>query len=77
MPGRVVEPSRTIAVGDSPGTDLAGAAAMGCEALLVAGGVHAAELLVGGRLEPARLAQLIERAGLRPGAVAAMAALTW
>lgn len=39
------DPSRVLAVGDSFATDVAGAQAAGIDCLLVAGGIHAAELL--------------------------------
>jgi HAD superfamily hydrolase (TIGR01459 family) len=42
--GEPVPPSRVLAVGDAMRTDIAGAAAFGIDALLVARGIHAVEL---------------------------------
>jgi len=50
--------SRILCVGDSLRTDIAGANAAGLDALLVAGGIHAAEL--GSPLDPGRVAALLE-----------------
>lgn len=63
-----LEPNRIIGVGDSLRTDIAGAAAMGLDSLLVTGGIHAAELAGagGGHPDPARLTAACVRAGHRP-----------
>lgn len=63
-----VEPKRIIAVGDSLRTDVAGAAAMGLDSLLVTGGIHAAELAGAGgdHPDPVRLTAACVRTGHRP-----------
>lgn len=68
--GRTV--TRVLAVGDGMATDLAGANAMGFDALFVAHGIHAAEL---GEMTHESLAQLFEKTGVR--ARAAMRELVW
>ena len=64
--------TRVLAVGDGMATDLAGANAMGFDALFVAHGIHAAEL---GEMTHETLAQLFEKTGVR--ARAAMRELVW
>jgi HAD superfamily hydrolase (TIGR01459 family) len=68
--GRTV--TRVLAVGDGMATDLAGANAMGFDALFVAHGIHAAEL---GEMTHETLAQLFEKTGVRVRA--AMRELVW
>jgi HAD superfamily hydrolase (TIGR01459 family) len=68
--GRTV--TRVLAVGDGMATDLAGANAMGFDALFIAHGIHAAEL---GEMTHETLAQLFEKTGVR--ARAAMRELVW
>src|SRR5262245_53162439 len=60
--------SRVLAVGDSLRTDVAGAAGVGVDSLLVLGGIHAEELAgaVDGRPDPARLAAACAGAGRWP-----------
>lgn len=60
--------SRTLAVGDSLRTDVAGARSVGIDSLLVTGGIHAAELAGAGgpHPDPAKLAAVCAQAGLRP-----------
>jgi len=60
--------SRILAVGDSLRTDVAGAAGVGVDSLLVLGGIHAEELAAGAdsRPDPARLAAACARAGQWP-----------
>ncbi len=53
----IADRSRILCVGDSLRTDIAGANAAGLDALLVAGGMHEAEL---SPLDPARLAAFLE-----------------
>jgi HAD superfamily hydrolase (TIGR01459 family) len=67
--GRVIEPARLLAIGDSVRTDLNGAAAFGIDCLFVTGGIHAEEL--GGRDQPnaAALGDIFATAGLAPKAV--------
>jgi len=53
----IADRSRILCVGDSLRTDIAGANAAGLDALLVAGGIHEAEL---NPLDPARVAAFLE-----------------
>lgn len=48
----IADRSRILAVGDSLRTDIAGAAGAGLDSLLVAGGIHADEMGVGGTFDP-------------------------
>jgi HAD superfamily hydrolase (TIGR01459 family) len=68
---------RVLAIGDSLGTDIAGAAAAGIDAALVVGGIHAGELGVADGAPPDAddLARLCARAGLSP--VAAVPGFVW
>lgn len=74
--GRAVPKSRILAIGDAIRTDVAGAREFGIDALLIARGIHAADLgYDDGRLDTAiGLAWLADQAH-RPTAIAA--ALTW
>ncbi|MCB9958637.1 MAG: TIGR01459 family HAD-type hydrolase [Rhodospirillaceae bacterium] len=67
--------ARILALGDSLGTDLAGAKAAGIDALLICSGIHADELMTGGRPDPARTAALLEAKGL--AAIGLMAEMVW
>jgi ribonucleotide monophosphatase NagD (HAD superfamily) len=72
----IADRRRILAIGDSLRTDVAGAAAVGVDALLVLGGLHQAELgLAPGAPPPGRVEALCAAAGLRP--VAAVAAFAW
>jgi ribonucleotide monophosphatase NagD (HAD superfamily) len=75
---RGAEPAlpRILAIGDALRTDLAAAAGMGVDALLVAGGLHAGEIISGGAIDPDRLAALLGEPGAPP-ARAAIAHLRW
>jgi HAD superfamily hydrolase (TIGR01459 family) len=57
----IAEAARILCIGDSLRTDIAGAAAAGLDSVLVAGGMHAPDLLSepGARLDPARLSRLL------------------
>ena len=72
-----IDRRRILAIGDSLHTDIAGAAAVGLDALLVTGGVHADELgLAPGEVADTHLlGELCIRSGHRP--MAALAALVW
>jgi HAD superfamily hydrolase (TIGR01459 family) len=72
---RRVETRRVLAIGDSVRTDLAGASAIGCGALFVAGGIHAIEAGHGDELDPGALARFLSEQGVTPDA--AMARLIW
>jgi HAD superfamily hydrolase (TIGR01459 family) len=67
---------RILGVGDAVRTDLAAARGLGIDALLIAGGIHDRELLLGGEIDQDRLATLFA-APDTPPAVAAMARLRW
>lgn len=70
-----VEPGKVLAIGDSARTDIAGAVALGFDALFVASGIHAAETVLEGRLHPEGVAKLFEGREHRPTAV--MRRLVW
>ena len=68
---------RVLSVGDAMETDLAGAKAADIDAVFVTGGIHAEALGVcyGEPADPARIAALAERFGVKP--VAAIPAFIW
>jgi HAD superfamily hydrolase (TIGR01459 family) len=68
--------NRILAIGDAVRTDMAAARGLGIDGLLIAAGIHRDELLVGGRLDPARLARLLASPDAS-SIVAAMAELRW
>lgn len=71
-----VAPRQALMVGDSVRTDLAGAAALGCGALFIAGGIHGHEVKTSdGELDPELLASMLTRAGV--AAEAALPRLVW
>ena len=67
-------PDRTLAIGDSLRTDIAGARALGVDGLFVSGGIHAVELGAGETV-PDALDGMFATAGIVPQAV--MSRLTW
>src|SRR5216684_1832123 len=67
----IADRRRILAIGDSLRTDIAGAAGAGIDALLIAGGIHAAEFGAGGALDLDRIATAIEKSGTNPIGVAA------
>jgi HAD superfamily hydrolase (TIGR01459 family) len=73
--GRLADPRRVLAIGDSVRTDLKGAAAFGIDCLFVTAGIHAEEL--GGRDSPdtGALGDIFATAGVYPKAV--MRRLAW
>jgi len=66
----VADRRRLLAIGDSLRTDIAGAAHAGIDSLLMAGGVHAAEFCVGGKLDLDRVQAAVREAGMNPIGVA-------
>jgi HAD superfamily hydrolase (TIGR01459 family) len=73
---RRIDTKRVLAIGDSVRTDLAGAAALGCGALFIAGGIHAVEAgHADDALDEAAARAFFEREGVTPDA--AMARLVW
>jgi HAD superfamily hydrolase (TIGR01459 family) len=67
----IAERRRILAIGDSLRTDIAGAAGAGIDALLIAGGIHAAEFVAAGVLDQGRIAAAVRESGTNPIAVAA------
>jgi HAD superfamily hydrolase (TIGR01459 family) len=55
---------RLLGIGDAIRTDIRGAAGFGIDSMFIADGIHAAELLPGGRLDLARLRALLAAEGL-------------
>ena len=75
LTGRAVDRARVLCIGDGPATDLRGANAQGLDALFVATGIHAAELMRDGALDPALTVHLLEVEGV--SARYAMPGLVW
>lgn len=73
--GKPVAKDRVLGIGDAIRTDLVSAEGAGVEALFVASGIHRDEALVGGQIDPARLAALFT--GDAPPAIAATTGLIW
>jgi HAD superfamily hydrolase (TIGR01459 family) len=74
--GSPVTANRTLAIGDSVRNDLAGAAAIGCGALFISGGIHALEAGHGdGEIDSEALAAFLRDKGVVPDAV--MPRLIW
>ncbi|MGO4704779.1 TIGR01459 family HAD-type hydrolase [Microvirga sp. 2MCAF38] len=74
--GRAISKERVLAVGDAIRTDIAGAAAFGIDSLLIARGIHAAELgLHHGPLVSQHVQDWIDRQPVKPQAVTD--ALAW
>jgi HAD superfamily hydrolase (TIGR01459 family) len=74
--GRPLERSRVLCIGDGVATDLSGAANQMLDALFIAHGIHAEDVLsADGALDPARLGALLAREGGR--ARFAMRGLVW
>ena len=67
---------RILAIGDAVRTDLAAAQGLGVDGLFIAAGIHSAEVLAGGEIEPNKLAALFGPPGT-PAAIAAMTHLRW
>jgi len=65
--GAAAPPARTLAIGDSLRTDIAGALALGIDGLFVCGGIHAEEL--GLSPSTAALGRMFAAAGITPHAV--------
>jgi HAD superfamily hydrolase (TIGR01459 family) len=72
-----MERGRVLAIGDSLGTDIAGAAAAGIDSVFVVGGIHGEELgaVDGASPDGEALARLCSGAGVQP--VAAVPAFVW
>jgi HAD superfamily hydrolase (TIGR01459 family) len=72
MRGEDIDRARVLAIGDGVGTDVAGAAAAGIDAIYVASGVHAGP---GGRIDAETVSEIF--ADVTPKPVAAMNGLVW
>ena len=76
--GRPIDPARVLAIGDAIRTDIAGAAAFGLDALLIARGIHAEELgllSAATGLDPAEVERWLAAQGVRP--IGFMDRLAW
>jgi HAD superfamily hydrolase (TIGR01459 family) len=73
--GGTLDRRRVLSIGDGVATDLAGAAAQRIDALFIADGIHAGEILDGASLDAARLATFLARH--RASARFVMPALRW
>ncbi len=73
--GRRPPRERILAIGDAMRTDMAGAAGMGYDAILLAEGIHAEELMREDTVDSAALAALMVESGQTPSGV--MAKLFW
>jgi HAD superfamily hydrolase (TIGR01459 family) len=62
----VADPGRVIGIGDSFRTDVRGAASMGAGSVLIAGGIHHAELLKDKAVQPASLTALAAQLKAEP-----------
>ncbi len=71
------DPARVLGIGDSLRTDIAGAAAMNIDSVLVVGGIHGEEFGIGGPVAEteAKIAAACAAQGLAPKA--AVASLAW
>jgi HAD superfamily hydrolase (TIGR01459 family) len=67
----IADKSRILAVGDSLRTDIAGAAGVGIDSLLIAGGIHADEFTRDGMLDLERVDAAIRQSRTSPIGVAA------
>lgn len=67
--------SRILAIGDALRTDIAGAQGAGIDALFIGAGIHRADAMTGGVLDPEKLARLFAEGA--PRAVGAMPVLAW
>ncbi|MDB5493028.1 MAG: putative sugar phosphatase of the superfamily [Phenylobacterium sp.] len=73
--GAPIDRARVLCVGDGPRTDLRGANAQGLDALFIAAGIHAQEILAKGALDAAMMDHVFETEGVT--ASWAMAELVW
>jgi len=63
--GRSLRRERVLCIGDGLATDIKGAADQGLDCLFIGGGIHGAEAIRDGRLDPALTEGLLAREGLR------------
>lgn len=72
-PMGAIDRNRVLMVGDNLATDVQGARTIGIDALWIAGGLHAAEIGLSpdAPLDPERIAEVLDAAGLHPRAIAA------
>jgi HAD superfamily hydrolase (TIGR01459 family) len=62
--GRPVAREKVLCIGDGLPTDVKGAMDQGLDCLFIADGIHGAEAIRDGRLDPARVEAMLARAGL-------------
>ncbi len=62
--GRPLARDRVLCIGDGIATDIKGAADQGLDCLFIANGIHGAEAMRGGRLDPVLTEALLAREGL-------------
>jgi HAD superfamily hydrolase (TIGR01459 family) len=68
--------ARILGIGDAVRTDLAAARGLGIDGLLIAGGIHAKDLMVDGEIDGSALAALFQSPET-PAAIAVMTELRW
>jgi HAD superfamily hydrolase (TIGR01459 family) len=73
--GRPADRSRVLCIGDGVQTDVEGAQAQGLDCLFIAAGIHAADLMQDGRLDPGRVDAFLDSKGVQ--ATYAMTELAW
>ena len=73
--GRAITKSRVLGIGDAIRTDLRSAEIAGVDALLIAQGLHRDEVVVNGKVDAARLTELLTRTNATPKAT--MVGLAW
>ena len=70
MPARTpavqIDKSRILAIGDGLPTDIAGANAQGLDCIFIASGMHGEALWTNGALDPTKVEQALNEAGVRP-----------
>jgi HAD superfamily hydrolase (TIGR01459 family) len=62
--GRTLARDRVLCIGDGIATDIKGAASQGLDCLLIASGIHGADAIRDGRVDPALTSALLARQGL-------------
>jgi HAD superfamily hydrolase (TIGR01459 family) len=65
-PAVQIDKSRILAIGDGLPTDIAGANAQGLDCIFIASGMHGEALWTNGALDPTKVEQALNEAGVRP-----------